>query len=121
MDTIEALGRKTQQIKSTGQPLVNYSSKKAVTEPIPSIFNAHKDIISIFTSVYKMEAICNAIDRLKSWWYPQKKPEEVHLLRERADSDPRPLDAREKQHDKVPSLKDLERIIYFYKPPKLKK
>ena len=68
-----------------------------------------------------MEAICNAVDRLKSWWYPPKKPEKVHLLRERAGSDPRPLDARETEHDRVPSLKDLERIIYYYKPPKLKK
>ena len=67
-----------------------------------------------------MEAICNAVDRVKAWWYPPKKPEEVHLLRGRSGS-PRPLDAREKEHDKVPSLKDLERIIYFYKAPKLKK
>ena len=67
-----------------------------------------------------MEAICNAIERLKTWWNPPKTPEEVHLLRKRSDSDPRRLDAREKQHDKVPSLKDLEKIIYFYKPPKLK-
>ena len=68
-----------------------------------------------------MEAICNIVDRFKTWWDPPKKPEEVHLLRKRAGSDPIPLDAREKEHDKVPSLKDLERIIYFYKAPKLKK
>ena len=66
-----------------------------------------------------MEALCNAVERFKAWWFP-KKPEEVHLLRGRADSDPGRLDAREREQDKVPSLKDLEKIIYFYKPPKLK-
>ena len=68
-----------------------------------------------------METICNAIERLKAWWSPPQKPEEIHLLRERADSDPRPLDAREQTHDRVPTLKELEKIIYFYKPPKLKR
>lgn len=68
-----------------------------------------------------MDAICNAVDRFKAWWYPKQKPEEVHLLRGRSGSDPGRLDAREKEHDRVPTLKDLERIIYFYKAPKLKK
>ena len=54
-----------------------------------------------------MEAICNTIERVKAWWYPPKKPEAVHLL-----------DPREKEHDRPPSLKDLEKIIYYYKQPK---
>ena len=57
-----------------------------------------------------MEALCNAVDRVKVWWYPPKKPEEVHLLPE--------LDPREKIHDGPPTLKDLEKIIYYYKQPK---
>jgi hypothetical protein len=57
-----------------------------------------------------MEAICKTVERLKSWWYPPKKPEEVHLL-----------DPREKEHDLPPSLQDLTKIIYYYKQPNLKK
>ena len=67
-----------------------------------------------------MEAICNTVERLKTWWYPPKKPEEVHLLGGRRGTCPLPLDPREKEHDRPPSLKDLEKIIYYYKQPKKK-
>jgi hypothetical protein len=63
-----------------------------------------------------MEAICTVLERIKAWWYPPKCPQ-VHVVRGRSDSTPL-LDAREVVHDKVPSLKDLEKIIYFYKPKK---
>ena len=57
-----------------------------------------------------MESVYNTIERIKTWWCPEKKPEEVHLL-----------DPREVVHDKPPTLNDLTKIIYFYKTPKLKK
>ena len=61
-----------------------------------------------------MEAICTVLERIKAWWYP---PKVTVIVRGRSDSTPL-LDAREVMHDKVPSLKDLEKIIYFYKPKK---